>query len=92
MNKPLLIPAEYVELAKSWYCGSGSMLYAIASTGNLAHGSIRPTGDDGPMSDDEWYKMLWSDLESELYHTMKADNTGELSEFYAWVEKVIQEL
>ena len=35
------IPAEFVALAQRWYDGSGSMLYAIASTGGFKLGSLR---------------------------------------------------
>lgn len=93
MNE-VLIPSEYVKLAKLWYDGSGSMLYAIASTGNLTMGNRRPIYPETycPMSDDDWYKELWLRLEAELYRAMKTDAECELCEFYAWVEKVIQEL
>ena len=29
------IPQQYFDLCNGWYDGQGSMLYAIASTGNL---------------------------------------------------------
>jgi hypothetical protein len=98
------IPAEFVQLASEWYDGQASMLYAVASTGGLTLGSVRPYTDDEeikemgiiyyrrPMTDEEWYRSLWDGLESELYRAMKHDKEGELTEFYAWVEKQIQNM
>jgi hypothetical protein len=74
------VPDEFVSLAYGWYDGQGSMLYAIASTGNLTRGSIRPLEDAGywdesprrwvtayrQMTDLEWYRSLYSQLWSEV--------------------------
>lgn len=74
------VPSEFVSLAYDWYDGSGSRLYAIASTGNLTRGTIRPLEDAGywdespkvwrtayrQMTDLEWYRSLFSQLSSEV--------------------------
>lgn len=92
------IPGEYVQLCSEWYDSQASMMYAIASTGGLTLGDIRPYTDDEetnerrPMTDEEWYRSLWSDLESELYRAKKIDRDCQLTEFYAWVEKQIQNM
>lgn len=55
-----------LELASEYYAGQGSALYAIASTGKLSLGSIRPYGDDGPMTNDEWLEHLRGKLRREI--------------------------
>lgn len=91
------IPDEFLSLASEWYQGSGSMLYAIASTGSLTTGSIRPSG----MTDEEWYVSLFDDLGSELYDTIKLTDridTGKhadhdaLREFRAWADDIAERL
>lgn len=64
------IPDEYVQLCKDWYCGSSSMMYAVASTGGLTRGTIRPYTTDGrPYTDEEWQWSLWSELVCEIRDT-----------------------
>lgn len=53
---------EQVDVCSRWYDGSGSMFYAIASTGALSRGTIRPYGT---ATDGEWSEYLASCLESE---------------------------
>lgn len=62
------IPPEFLDLAGAWYDGQSSMLYAVASTGGLTLGPVRPMvyGENRHMTDEEWYWSLWSDLASEL--------------------------
>jgi len=56
---------EQLGLAAEWYGGSGSMLYAVASTGMLSTGTVRPSTHDGdwawrPMTDTEWaHDLAW---------------------------------
>lgn len=83
------IPTEFVELAKVWHGGSQTMLYAVASTGGLTRGNIRPQHHDHewdqsirmhksvhrPYSDDEWEWSLWSDLECELRSVLRLVDT-----------------
>jgi hypothetical protein len=80
------IPADFVELASNWYDGSGSMLYAIASTGELTRGSIRPTisedeksdGTDGYHSEGEWITVHRQASDAEWYLGLWADLGSEL--------------
>lgn len=74
------IPDEFVELSSRWYDGSGSMMYALVSVGNLSRGSIRPTVNEGyweeypriwtdvyrEMTDLEWYRSLFEGLSSDI--------------------------
>lgn len=57
------LDSKFVTLAREWYDGSGSMLYAIASTGDLTCGTIPPVRCG---SNDEWYCHLWDVLDCEL--------------------------
>jgi len=50
------------EAAGDWYGGMGSMLYAVASTGRLERGTIRPRGT---RTDAEWDYNLAERLEDE---------------------------
>lgn len=83
------IPSEYVELACGWYWGSGSMLYAIASTGNLILGSIRPYD-----TDDECLLSLYRQLSAELSEISKLNSEDEdqLIEFEKWVDDLIEKM
>lgn len=57
---------EEAAAAQSWYDGSGSMLYAIASTGHLALGTMRPVDEDRrPLTDRQWFIGLAEQLEGE---------------------------
>lgn len=70
------------QLAIEWYDGQSSMLYAIASTGELRHGTIRPTWTRArPFSDVDWTLNLVGRLLREVlpisgdYHeTYEADD------------------
>ncbi len=84
------IPDRFVTLAQTWYDGSGSMLYAISSTGNLTFGSIRPNGADGPMSDSEWGRYLYWKLSRELGYILDSKpgryHQTDLRLFKEWVD------
>lgn len=94
------IPQQYVDLCNGWYDGKNSMLYAIASTGNLTLGSIRPRHYDYNeyMTDEEWYWSLFSDLSIELRQTIKnidkrnkqneVEDYEELKNFLDWAEEI----
>jgi len=57
---------DELDAANNWHGGQSSMLYAIASTGALSRGTIRPVGDDGhPMMDAQWLAHLAERLEGE---------------------------
>lgn len=65
MRDEIFFDPEELEVAASWHDGQSSMLYAISSTGSLSRGTIRPRGDDGPLTDEEWLSYLASALEDE---------------------------
>ena len=80
------IPVEFVTLASEWYDGSGCMLYAVASTGGLTTGTIRPIAheSDGtgyPMSDEQWYYSLWVDLAADVGYAVRAACKGCTDQF-----------
>ena len=65
--KEIRIPDEYLAFASQWYSGQDDMMYALASTGDIGLGSIRPRDDDGaPMSDHAWHVYLWECLECDV--------------------------
>lgn len=67
MRLKTTVPFGFVKLAMDWHAGQSSMLYAVASTGGLNPGSIRPRDEDGnPMTYGEWHASLWDGLASEL--------------------------
>ena len=71
------IPDEFINLASEWYCGDGDLLYAVASTGGLTLGSIRPRNEDGePMSDTEWHVYLWDGLASDVLMALRDARKG----------------
>lgn len=94
------IPRQYVDLCKDWYDGQNSTLYAIASTGNLTLGSIRPRvyDSDRYMTDEEWYWSLFSDLGVELRQIIRniekqdkeneVEDYEELKDFIEWTEEI----
>jgi hypothetical protein len=57
------IPPELVEFCCEWYDGQASMMYAIASTGGLTLGTIRPRW---ARTEAEWYCGLFDNLAAEL--------------------------
>jgi hypothetical protein len=65
-----MIPPEFTQLASVWHDGQDSLLYAVASTGDLTRGDedFRPWDDDEnrPMTDNEWQAHLWFMLFCEL--------------------------
>jgi hypothetical protein len=63
----ILFDDDELEAAQSWHSGGSSMLYAISSTGKLSLGTQRPHNDeeDRPMTDDEWFAYIASNLEGE---------------------------
>lgn len=66
MRDEIIFDDEELEAATHWYGGQGSMLYAVASTGALRRGTIRPRHEEGrPMTDEEWMIDLAERLESE---------------------------
>jgi len=63
---------EEIEAATRWHGGSSSMLYAVASTGALRRGTIRPYDDEGrPLTNEEWMIELAQKLEQEARSAAK---------------------
>lgn len=71
---------EQWELCQNWHGGQSSMMYAVASTGDLTTGSVRPSTYDEyshglpvwrPMTDDEWLAELAYGLEWEARQCLK---------------------
>lgn len=94
------IPQQYIDLCNGWYRGVNYVLYAIASTGKLTLGSIRPRvyDSDRYMTDEEWYWSLFSDLGIELRQIIKniekrnkqneVEDYEELKNFLDWAEEI----
>jgi len=84
------IPANWIELAREWHDGQNSMLYAIASTGGLTRGSIKPSHCE---TNAEWQmelvSHLWCDLkkcyDDAEWHGM--DDADELHKFLEFTEQ-----
>jgi len=91
----IVIPDRFVMLASGWYDGSGDMLYAVASTGGLTMGSIRPLGADTP---EKWYLSIWRDLSVDIGYAVRAakrsghEDYEALSEFEDWVDAQVDAL
>ena len=92
---PVEIPSEYVQLASEWYDGSGSMLYAITSTGGLTLGSRRPLDCE---TDQEWQLRLFCCLSSELSSLRRMLKDKSLSDylqiesFEDWTDATLEHL
>lgn len=67
------IPTEFVNLAMSWYSSQHDYLYAVASTGGLSLGNIRPYSHEAsrPLTDEEWEVWIWGELECDVKHAAK---------------------
>ena len=93
------IPADYLTLCAEWHDGQSSMLYAIASTGDITLGDRRPCNDDGePMSDHEWHVSLFDSLSCDLRHCARSarksghEDAQALREFETWADAKATEL
>lgn len=96
--------AAELEIAIGWYEGSGSMLYAIASTGSLSRGDRRPLvrDDDAPHTreymrpahDTEWDRELLWRLSAELRMLLRSQfaTADELETIAAWLERIDQRI
>jgi hypothetical protein len=97
MLKEIEVPAEFVSLASDWHGGQDSMLYAIASTGNLT-----PRALSWDENNDAHQVHLFSILEMELriildVMTQKPTNftdeeRNEITSFYDWASSQELEL
>ena len=94
------VPEEFIDLCNPWHSGQDSMMYAIASTGNLTTGDVRPYDayEDRHYTDEEWYVNLFVQLEVEICQLLKLsspavdDQRYELTEFQKWTEGIIEKL
>jgi len=89
----IVIPERFVAVCADWHGGQGCMLYAIASTGGLTTGTIRPAG----CSDMEWYYTLWCDLAFDVGFAVRAAHTvcgdlSDLNDFEDWVDAIVDRL
>lgn len=65
-------PTEHVQTCADWHSGLSCMLYAVASTGNVSLGTIRPRKEDGTrMSDREWQVHLWDCLSCDAWAALR---------------------
>lgn len=96
------LPARFVELCCDWYDGSGSMLYAVASTGGLTTGTICPVTDYDDR-DRKWYYQLWVDLSVDVMYARRAaqkasldnadhDDYLDLVDFEDYADSVVERL
>lgn len=77
----LAMPPECIQVATDWHSGQGSMLYAIASTGEIRRGTDRPRTDDDenrPMTDHEWMLHLIECAASEFRDVKRFASAGDL--------------
>lgn len=63
-----------MSLCHHWHGGQSTNLYAIASTGNLTLGTVRPTDCE---TDEEWYVNLWDGLDAELSRLVRQVSTND---------------
>ena len=61
--------SDELEAAEHWHGGQYSLLYAISSTGSLRRGTMRPSEDGRPLTDDEWLISLAESLSAEATRT-----------------------
>lgn len=97
----IVIPDRFVDLCIGWYDGVNDKLYAVASTGGLSLGNIRPQGCD---SDEKWYLTIWRDLAVGVYQARRAAGDDQcfppdghedlevLIEFEEWVDEQVDQL
>ncbi len=86
----IVIPERFVAVCADWHSGSGCVLYAIASTGGLTTGTIRPAG----CNDEEWYLSLWRDLAVDLGYIGLLGRAvlDDLNDFEDWVDAIVDRL
>jgi len=98
MVDSIKIPDRFVAVCKDWHGGQGDLLYAVASTGNLTRGCVRPQNEDGEWaSDEEWYYSLWYDLSVCVSRALSAcfkswedsDDLAILTEFEYWIDNKV---
>lgn len=95
------IPDRFVDLCIGWHGDIGCKLYAVASTGGLSLGNIRPGGCD---SAEKWYLTIWRDFAVDVHHARRAagddqcfppdghEDLDALIEFEEWVDEQVDRL
>lgn len=88
------IPPRHQRTCADWSGGQDCMLYAVASTGNLTTGTIRPVGCDTP---EKWYLHIWRELSADTWSACKlaidADaDYSDLTELEAYVDNIVEGL
>lgn len=67
----MAMPYKFVRLSSEWHSGQSDLLYAIASSGGLKRGTMRPINEDTgmPCNNLEWKLQLFFGLRSDIsYH------------------------
>lgn len=69
----MAMPHKFFKLSSQWHSGQSDTLYAIASTGGLKRGTIRPLNDDTgmPCNNLEWKLQLYLELRSDIRAPMR---------------------
>jgi hypothetical protein len=88
------IPPRHQRTCADWSGGQDCMLYAVASTGNLTTGTIRPLGCDTP---EKWYLQIWRELSADVWRAQKlAIDSGadcsDLEELEGYVDVIVEGL
>lgn len=81
--------AEFAELCSQWHGGQSSMMYAVASTGELALGSYMPLDCE---DEHEWMQKLLRDLLCEINICLRicdSEDSDQLHEFKKKVDSCI---
>lgn len=67
------MPSKYIRLASIWHSGQDDLLYAIASSGGLKRGTMRPINEDTglPCNNLEWKLQLYNGLTSDIRYAMR---------------------
>jgi hypothetical protein len=93
------VTPERLDFARLWYAGTNSALYAIASTGALTCGAVRPSvledGEWRQMTDAEWHSDLLRSLLRELNQLHRhgiSTKSGDWVTALDWAREVARDL
>jgi hypothetical protein len=64
----IMMPESFKALWNNWHSGINCKLYAVASTGGLTIGTLRPAGCD---CDEKWYLAVWRDLSRDIGYALR---------------------
>lgn len=84
---------DELALARDWHGGQASMLYAVASTGELRRGTVRPSVQDDrgswwPATDLEWSAELATQLWREVFDIVENCGDDDRDVAVAWRDKL----